>query len=127
MKKNISENDLSKLISESIAKHMMNEIDDDQYEDSLENDLNFLSNDSDANNDVFNQMSDTEFNGNFEDDDDAELHKDLIELMIEGEKIFKEMREIIETSSKYSNENEKLKGYVNKLDQITDIIEGFWY
>lgn len=127
MKKNISENDLSKLISESIAKHMMNEIDDDQYEDSLENDLNFLSNDSDSNNDVFNQMSDTEFNGNFEDDDDAELHKDLIELMIEGEKIFKEMREIIETSSKYSNENEKLKGYVNKLDQITDIIEGFWY
>lgn len=127
MKKNISENDLSKLISESIAKHMMNEMDNDQYEDSLENDLNFLSNDSDANNTVFNQMSDTEFNGNFEDDDDAELHKDLIELMIEGEKIFKEMREIIETSSKYSNENEKLKGYVNKLDQITDIIEGFWY
>ena len=77
----------------------------------------------------FNGMSDEEFNSFYEDEDEAEMERQLVDLVSDGEMLFKNIREMIEGSNFYmkNKENEKIKKYLEKIDSITDSIENFFW
>lgn len=122
--KKISENTLTNIISETIAKHITNE--------NLDHSIDKYFNDDNENFDL------DPYHTNFKDDDDSEikrlygndeeydLKRDLYELMIEGENIFKRMREMIESTNTYAIKDNAFKTYIEKLDKIKSIIETFW-
>lgn len=109
----ITENQLKKIISESITSNL-SIFDDSGFDESKYDPYSYK----------FEGMNDDEFNSGFASEEEARVTKELIDLMYEGESIFKRMREIIENSSE--KDNVKIKSYVEKLDSITDIIEKFW-
>ena len=109
----ISESSLKKIIAETIA-NKMSIFDDSDFDETKYNPYDYK----------FNGMSDEEFREGFDSEEEAYLTQELINLMYEGEAVFKRMRELIENSSE--KDNEKIKSYLEKLDSITDIIEKFW-
>ena len=109
----ISESSLKKIIAETIA-NKMSIFDDSDFDETKYNPYDYK----------FNGMSDEEFREGFDSEEEAYLTQELINLMYEGESVFKRMRELIENSSE--KDNEKIKSYLEKLDSITDIIEKFW-
>lgn len=109
----ISESSLKKIIAETIA-NKMSIFDDSDFDETKYNPYDYK----------FNGMSDEEFREGFDSEEEAYLTQELINLMYEGEAVFKRMRELIENSSE--KDNEKIKSYLEKLDSITNIIEKFW-
>lgn len=105
----VSKKELHKMISESIK----NEIKESEF---------------DPYNYSFNGMSDEEFDSLYDDEDEAEMERELVDLISDGEELFRRMRELIETSKFYSKnkENETIKKYLSKIDSITDSIKNFW-
>lgn len=109
----ISESSLKKIIAETIA-NKMSIFDDSDFDETKYNPYDYK----------FNGMSDEEFREGFDSEEEAYLTQELINLMYEGESVFKRMRELIENSSEKGNK--KIKSYLEKLDSITNIIEKFW-
>ena len=105
-----TEKELKRIISESIKKELSEEDTFDPYNYS------------------FNGMSDEEFNSFYNDEDQAEMERDLVDLISDGEGIFRRMREVIETSKYYSKskDSEIIKKYLKRIDNITNLIKEFW-
>jgi hypothetical protein len=76
----------------------------------------------------FNGFGEGEFDSLYDDKDQADMEKELIDLVIDGEALFKKMKEVIETSKYYekNNTDEKLLRYLDRINKITDIIKDFW-
>ena len=76
----------------------------------------------------FEGGSDDEFNSFYEDEDQADMEKELIDLVSDGENLFRKMREVIETSKYYTKQkdSEVVKKYIEKIDAITDTLQNFW-
>lgn len=76
----------------------------------------------------FDGGSDDEFKGFYEDEDQADMEKELIDLVTDGENLFRQMREVIETSKYYAKQkdSEVVKKYIEKIDAITDTLQNFW-
>lgn len=76
----------------------------------------------------FDGGSDDEFNSFYEDEDQADMEKELIDLVSDGENLFRKMREVIETSKYYTKQkdSEVVKKYIEKIDAITDTLQNFW-
>lgn len=76
----------------------------------------------------FDGGDDDEFNSFYEDEDQADMEKELIDLVSDGENLFRHMREVIETSKYYTKQkdSEVVKKYIEKIDAITDTLQNFW-
>ena len=76
----------------------------------------------------FDGMGDDEFRDSYEDEDQADMERELVDLVTDGENLFRQMRDVIETSKYYSKskDNEVVKKYLEKIDSITAIIKDFW-
>ena len=76
----------------------------------------------------FDGGSDDEFNSFYKDEDQADMEKELIDLVTDGENLFRQMREVIETSKYYTKQkdSEVVKKYIEKIDAITDTLQNFW-
>jgi len=120
----INENNLKNIISETIAQHILTEDvnhDIDKYLGG--DDENF---DLDPYHSNFKEDDEEELKRLYGNDEEYELKNDLYQLMIEGENIFKKMREMIESTNTYALKNGAFKNYIEKLDKITSIMETFW-
>ena len=123
--KKINEDNLALIISESIAKHITTENTDyniEKYFNDNENDSLEL----DPYHTNFKDDDDSEIRALYGNDEEYDLKRDLYELMIEGENIFKRMREMIESTNTYALKNDAFKNYIEKLDKIKSIMETFW-
>ena len=106
----ITEKELRKVISETIQKELQPNEPFDPYNYSFEG------------------MSDDEFKSFYDDEDEAEMERELVDLISDGEAIFKRMREVIETSKYYakSKDSDIIKKYLERIDSITNSIKMFW-
>ena len=88
--------------------------------------------DLDSSFDPYNYSFGTEeedFNDGFDSEEEANFHRELIQILDEGEEVFKKMKEVIENSDYYINnqEDERIKAYIQNIDKILDIIKNYWY
>lgn len=122
--KKINENNLKNIISETIAQHILTEDINHDIEKYLDgNDEDF---DLDPYHSNFKEDDEEELKRLYGNDEEYDLKNELYQLMIEGENIFKKMREMIESTNTYALKNGAFKNYIDKLDKITSIMETFW-
>lgn len=122
--KKFNEDTLTNIISETIAKHIRNENLDHSIDKYFNDDNEHF--DLDPYHTNFKDDDDTEIKRLYGNDEEYDLKRDLYELMIEGENIFKKMREMIESTNAYALKDNAFKTYIEKLDKIKSIMETFW-
>ena len=86
-----------------------------------------LNADGEAPLDRFQGLSDEEFMGSFDDPDEAEIMKKLMDLADEGSGVFQSMKDAIEASAYYQNNSDKMKVYLDKIEEINEKIADLWY
>lgn len=75
----------------------------------------------------FVDMTDEEFLSSYDDPDEAEIMKKLIDLADEGSGIFQSMKDAIEASAYYQNSPDRMKSYLEKIEEINEKIADLWY
>ena len=75
----------------------------------------------------FEPLSAEEFYEQFENQDEAELTYNLLELLSDATKIITNIKEIIENSNFHIENGEKFKPQIEKLNDILNILDDFWY
>lgn len=76
----------------------------------------------------FHGMTDEEFNSFYADEDEAEMERQLIDLIGDGKMLFRTIKDVIEGSDFYlkNPENEKIKNYLEKIDKIEGLLNDFF-
>lgn len=75
----------------------------------------------------FEPLSAEEFYEQFDDQDEAELTYDLLELLNDATQIITNIKETIEYSNFHIKNGEKFKPHIEKLNSIINTLDDFWY
>lgn len=77
--------------------------------------------------DRFQGMSDDEFISTYDDPEEGEIMRQLMNLADEGSSIFNSMKDAIEASPYYQNNADKMKIYLDRIEEINDKIADLWH
>ena len=77
--------------------------------------------------DKFEGLSDDEFMSSFDSPEEAEVMKKLLDLADEGSTVFQLMKNAIMDSPYYQNNMDKMKPYLDKIEEINEKLANLWY
>lgn len=94
---------------------------------TIKNSITPLNSNGEAPLDRIEGMTDDEFKSSYEDPDEGEIMNTLLNLADEGADVFRSMKDAIEASAYYQNFPDKMKIYLDKIEEINDKIADLWY